>query len=919
MLSSLGIGFASPWLLFALAGLPLLWILLRAVPPAPIRRLFPGVVLLLGLDDDDNQTDKTPWWLLFLRSLAVAFAIVGFSGPVLNPDQAKVSTGPLLILMDGGWADAVDWDARSERVKAAIDEAGKSGRPVAVVQLTGELPPRVEFLSADIWDSKLAGLVPNPWEPDADKSLNWANELEGTFESFWISDGLERPGRSDLLTALSARGQVTIFESSAPVYGLRPPIFEDGTMRVEVARAGISIETTKEVEILGLDPSGIERVFERVKVEFETGDSVGSGKLLIQPELRNRISRFRIVGPSTAGSVVLSDDSSKRRKVALFEGIADQEGLQLLSATHYLEQALSPSVDLIDGSLSDIIVASPDVIVLADLANLAPADAKNMEAWVNKGGLLLRFAGPRLAASDVSRGIEDPLMPVRLRSGGRTIGGTMSWGQPKNLREFAPGSLFQGLDIPDDVEVSAQVIAEPDPNLSSRVIAALSDGTPLVTRKDVGSGQVVLFHVTANAEWSTLPLSGLFVEMLQRLYVTGNSAGPDIAELAGTTWIADQVLDGFGVLQDGSNLAGVPGELIAAGIAGAKVPPGLYIGADRTIALNLIRQDRILEPAIWPSDTVINGFDSVEESKFGALLLIFSLAILAVDVFASLWVGGRLRGPVVGTSVALLAIVLLYPDQSMAQSDGAAIEATSNVVLAHVLTGNREVDRIAQAGLRGLSDILFQRTSVEPSEPVSVDIENDELAFFPFLYWPIAADQKPLSEAAIVRVNRYLQTGGLILFDTKDADVAGYGLSSPNGRKLQIIAGGLDIPALEPLPQDHVLTRTFYLLDNFPGRYIGRSVWVEASSADAELAEGMPFRNLNDNVTPVVIGGNDWASAWAVDEIGNWMFPIGRGTSGDRQREIANRFGVNLIMYVLTGNYKSDQVHVPALLDRLGQ
>ena len=159
----------------------------------------------------------------------------------------------------------------------------------------------------------------------------------------------------------------------------------------------------------------------------------------------------------------------------------------------------------------------------------------------------------------------------------------------------------------------------------------------------------------------------------------------------------------------------------------------------------------------------------------------------------------------------------------------------------------------------------------------------------------------------------------MILFDTKDSGVSGVGGSSPNGQKLQTLALPLDVPPLEPIPEDHILTRTFYLLQDFPGRYASRDVWVEAAPADAQQAEGMPFRNLNDNVTPVVIGGNDWASAWAVDGTGSWMFPVGRGLTGERQREFALRFGVNLVMHVLTGNYKSDQVHVPALLDRLGQ
>jgi hypothetical protein len=235
------------------------------------------------------------------------------------------------------------------------------------------------------------------------------------------------------------------------------------------------------------------------------------------------------------------------------------------------------------------------------------------------------------------------------------------------------------------------------------------------------------------------------------------------------------------------------------------------------------------------------------------------------------------------------------------------------------LTGDARLDDVARAGLTGLSDTVFFRTSVEPNPPIGVDLERDELAFFPLLYWPVTPSQPTPSDEAYAKLNAYLRSGGMILFDTRDADVAGFGAASANGRKLQQLAAPLDIPPLEPVPSDHVLTRTFYLLQDFPGRHVGRDVWVEAAPPDAEQIEGMPFRNLNDGVTPVVIGGNDWAAAWATDAQGRPMFPVGRGFAGERQRELSYRFGINLVMHVLTGNYKSDQVHVPALLDRLGQ
>ncbi len=919
MFTLAGIGFTAPWLLLGLIALPILWILLRAVPPAPIRRLFPGVVLLLGLSDDETQTDKTPWWLLLIRTLAIAAVIIGFAGPVLNPQDDTAGTGPLLILTDGTWADARDWPRRIERIDAALDEAARAARPVAVVSLTdlpvGELP----FQSADVWATRLPSLTPQPWEPDDAAVTEWADSLQGSFQTFWMSDGLDRASRAPMLEALESHGTVTVFEGPRPIMALRPATFEEGTVRITALRARTGDPSEAIVTAHGLDPAGIERELSRAGVTFGLTDALATTALSLPPELRNRITRFQIEGLRSAGAVSLTDDALKRREVALIAGRDDREGLELLAPTHYLEQALEPTADLIDGTLTDILLANPDVIVLADVATLAPAESEAIADWVDEGGLLLRFAGPRLAASEVSRGEEDPLMPVRLRAGGRSVGGAMSWGEPKALRAFGQGSPFFGLTIPPDVTVAAQVMAQPDPSLADRVIAALADGTPLVTRKRIGDGQVVLFHVTANAEWSTLPLSGLFVQMLERLAVSTRPARPDAADLEGTTWVPSEVLDGFGQVQDAGTMPGVAGEDLAVGMPGPDLPPGLYAGEDRRIALNVIGPETTIAPTTWPARIAVEGLEVIRETALKGWLLSLALSLLAIDIVASLWLSGRLTGPRSGAATALVALALMLPQDAQAQEEEFALNATSEVVLAHVITGDTRLDQVAEAGLRGLSDILFARTSVEPAMPIAVNLETDELSFFPILYWPIAPDQPLPSAEAYTKLNRYLRTGGMILFDTRDADIASFGAASPNGRKLQQLARPLDIPPLEPIPSDHVLTRSFYLLQDYPGRHLSRDVWVEAAPPDAEQVEGMPFRNLNDNVTPVVIGGNDWASAWAVDTSGNWMFPVGRGFAGERQREIAFRFGVNLIMHVLTGNYKSDQVHVPALLDRLGQ
>lgn len=915
-----GIGFAAPWLLAALLALPILLLLLRAVPPAPIKRRFPGVGLLLGLQDAERVADRTPWWLLLLRMLAVAALIFGLAGPTLDPQSGRTEpAGPLLILVDSSWAAAPRWPLVKDTLAAKLDAAAAAQRRVALLQLTQPTP--LTFHTADHWLARLDGMQPDPWQPSSDQIAEAVAAIaeSDARNTLWISDGLAYPDRDKVLATAEAIGPVTVVQSENAVVGLHPPAPKDGmiTLRAQRTNAGGALDTA--VLAQGRDPAGTLRVLASTPLRFEEGARTAETTLALPAEMQARLVHFELQGMRSAGARALVDDRLQRREVALIAGSSDREGLELLSPLHYLEQALAPSADLIDGGLMEILPANPDVIVLADVATLSQSEADALATWVSDGGLLVRFAGPRVAASDVSRDAEDPLMPVRLRSGGRTVGGAMSWGAPKALAPFKDSSPFVGLRIPDDVRVTAQVMAQPDPQLASRVIAELSDGTPLVTRKLIDEGQVVLFHVTANAEWSSLPLSGLFVEMLERLAVSRAPATPDVAELESTTWQAERVMNGFGALRAASAMPGIAGLELVTTAPGPDMLPGLYTYQDRSLARNVLSEDSVLEPAIWPERISLEGFGAPVPDNLGAWILAAALILLVADVIATLALSGLLVRSV-GTA-ALVAIFAALPQKSSAQesADAAAIAATAELVLAHVLTGNAAVDNIAAAGLRGLSETLFFRTSVEPASPVGVNLETDSLVFYPILYWPITPDQPRPSAEAYAKLNTYLRSGGLILFDTRDADVAGFGAASPQGRKLQQLARPLDIPTLEPLPEDHVLTRTFYLLQDFPGRHISRDIWVEAAPPDAEQVEGMPFRNLNDGVTPVVIGGNDWAGAWAISQDGSPLLPVGRGFSGERQRELSLRFGVNLVMHVLTGNYKSDQVHVPALLDRLGQ
>jgi hypothetical protein len=218
---------------------------------------------------------------------------------------------------------------------------------------------------------------------------------------------------------------------------------------------------------------------------------------------------------------------------------------------------------------------------------------------------------------------------------------------------------------------------------------------------------------------------------------------------------------------------------------------------------------------------------------------------------------------------------------------------------------------MSKAGLTGLGLYLKVRTSYDPKEPIGVNLDKDDLAFFPMLYWPMDPREHDLSPKAISKIGDYMRNGGTILFDTRDPSP---GQNAPGEQTLRRLVGKLDLPPLQPVPSDHVLTKSFYLLQDFPGRWDNGKVWVERLPPPDPDAGPEPARG-GDSVSPVIIGSNDWASAWAVDSSGQ---PIAEVSGGDQQREMAVRFGINVVMYALTGNYKTDQVHAPAILQRMG-
>ena len=909
---SLGvIGFTLPWALLGLLALPLVWWLLRLTPPTPRSRLFPPLRILRGLIGEEETPASSPWWLLLLRLTIAALAILALAGPVLNPDPAARHDRPLLVIVDDGWAAAANWQRRQEMLAALLRGAARDKRAVALLATAptaaqGSIAaPRLMRAEAAL---KLAeALVPKPWPVDhvaAAKALAAARFTSPPLP-VWLSDGLTRTGTEELLFAANRLDlpRVVLEPGPSRAKALIPKSASSAASGFEVLVRRTAGPDVEQLMVRVTGEGG--RLLDRRPLTLAAGESDALVRFEIPANVRNSARRIDIEGQHSAGSVILLDENWRRRPVGIITAESrERQDQPLLSSIYYLERALDPFADVHTGPLEELAEMDLSVLILADIGTISESQQKRLTQWIDAGGTLMRFAGPRLAQS------ESKLVPVRLRKGGRTLGGALTWVQPAQLAPFERSSPFHGLSVPKEVLVRRQVLAQPSLDLDRRTWARLRDGTPLVTAETRGDGWLVLFHTTANADWSNLAISGLFVDMLRQITRLAAGIGGGGGEDPLQPYLT---LNGRGILQNPppTTLSLNDGKIDPA-LIGPSHPPGYYGPKDARRALNLGAAIGGLQRfELADGEFELIAYSAGAEIDLRPWLAVLLLMGLIADVIAvQLLKGWRPRPAASAAAAIVLALLATVPTPgARAQSAHAEhVESANTTRLAFVVTGNNDVDAMTLAGMTGLSNVLFQRTAVEPGRPAAVNIEHDELVFFPMLYWPMTNGQRPPTNAAIAKLRRYMQGGGTIVFDTRDARLpSSLGASSTSNRRiLERLLQRLDAPPLIPVPRDHVLTKAFYLLQTFPGRYADGAVWVERHAG-----------GVNDGVSSIIVGANDWAAAWATDDTGRPVAALIPG--GARQREFALRFGINMMLYTLTGNYKADQVHIPAILERLGQ
>ena len=379
MLSLGAFAFAAPGMLALLLALPVIYWLLRLIPPLPRLVRFPAIRLLIGLEPSEQTPMKMPWWLLLLRLLLATTLILAVARPLLNPQAELPGKGPLLIVVDDRWSSAPGWTTRIAHAERLIQRAERAGRLVALIG-TAPLPldaPAVRkgALRPDETRTTLRAFRPKPWPTDRAAAATDIDQLklDPSAYAVWLSDGLQDDGATKLTERLQKFDglQVVLPDAANTPLLLLPPAAEGRDLKVTALRP--VADGPRKTAVQAADDQG--RVVARIEVDFAASALKGEGVLPAPPELRNRMTRLDIEAQGGAGSTVLLDERNRRRPVAILGERAAAAGQPLLQEVYFLERALDPYVSLTIGDRETVLTRNTSVLLIPDGAAPRPTIA----------------------------------------------------------------------------------------------------------------------------------------------------------------------------------------------------------------------------------------------------------------------------------------------------------------------------------------------------------------------------------------------------------------------------------------------------------------------------------------------------------------------------------------------------------------
>ena len=509
-----------------------------------------------------------------------------------------------------------------------------------------------------------------------------------------------------------------------------------------------------------------------------------------------------------------------------------------------------------------------------------------------KGGTLIRFSGERLVEK------KSNFLPSQDTFGRiRNIEGQLTINKKLFISDFKKDSIFHGLSVPQDIIINKQLIFDTFPK-QVKVLATLNDNTPLVSMIKYGEGEIILFHVGANNDWSNLPISSLFPDMINRVLLFSKDYNPSNFKNLNL----HKEIDGFGNLVSPKKIVSMDSfDKLKTLKPSFNNPPGQYENNQISIVLNLstnINQNKTEKT----NPSVLSNYSFKNTKDLSSTILKVILSMFIIDILIIIMIKNNVIFSKFFTKRNNLIVFILF-SLTFIKLDSLV---ASETFLAYIKIEDTQINNISENGLETIRNLLITRTSINPKGVIGLDIKSDYIYSYPFIYWPLTKNLLSIKKPEIIKIKNYLNNGGILFFDIIGFSRKNLNLKEKKFKEIRFFLNEIGANELSIIPKGHTLTKSFYLLNKFPGKWDNRILFVENSNLQ-----------YKDGVSSIILGFNDWAKAWASDINNLPLFPVVPG--GERQRELSYRFGINIAMYALTGNYKSDQIHSKSILKRLSK
>ncbi len=474
-MSWLPLSFGAPMVLWGLLALPVIWWLLRLTPPKPQAEIFPPLKILARVLKREETPHQSPWWLTLLRLLMAGLIVAALAEPVFNPREKLPAEGAALALViDNDWASAADWNKRVATAERLIKDAASNGVPVIIAFTAEKANAEIGPFDAAAALDRLRAAKPRPIPTD--RPAVYAR-VAGVLETLpgasvaVLADGLAAKGDEAAFNTLLSKNAARV------VWAVADRLSLTGLTGADNQVDGFALTAIRapgdpapaQVTAGAFDDKG--RRIADATLTFAPGEATATGTMAVPFEQRND---FGLDRRSTASARLVRCACSTKAQAPPRRAVVSAEADQaqpLLSPRYYIRRALQPFADLVEPSSADLADAIPQIldqkpamIIMADVGTIPAQVRQRLVDWVDNGGTLVRFAGSRLAAA----GNDDDLLPVRLRTGERSLGGALSWTSPQPVTEFPKAGPFADLAPPTEVTVNRQVLAEPDADTVER-------------------------------------------------------------------------------------------------------------------------------------------------------------------------------------------------------------------------------------------------------------------------------------------------------------------------------------------------------------------------------------------------------------------------------------------------------------------